>query len=318
MLLRLATAVVLFLGIAALSLLIPRSLPGEMAPADLTQHGSETICKKCPPAEQITAIGLKAQNGAWFVNVRFAAPPAGAKAAIHLDGLSGTLEVEQAGNDWHYSVPAGSSIAVPTYVAERRNLVVFRLPGTLRTSGLAVNAATGDRIPASGFAPPVYPAAIHFDTTDIVLIMLLLGTAVYGYRRGALVEVGDLSAIALSCAIAVVLAKPLAALISSETGYAQGAELIGAAVIVVICAAAGFLLVPRLTRALAPVVEHFNPTAFATVGSLLACARQLPVLSIVLVLATQFAVLDWATPNITSSLFGSALLNTSKSLFGGG
>jgi uncharacterized membrane protein required for colicin V production len=316
MALRLLIAFLVFAAIMALSLLLPRSLPGEIAARSFTPH-AQTPCAKCPPTEQLTGAGMLAGDNAWFVNARFAAPPLNAHITLAFDGVPGTVELQHAGREWRSAGERTDTIPALTSVGERGNLVVFGLPATLRATGIAVATGTGDRIPASGFAVPVYPSTVHFNGTDIVLLLVLLATAVYGFKRGALAEVADLMAIIVSFAIAAAAFRPVASVIAAATGYAQGAAAIASGVLVIVCATAGFLLFPRLLPRIAPATSGLNPAADGALGSVVACIRQLPMLAMALTIGIDVAALHWATPSITSSMLGSALLSASKTLFSG-
>lgn len=309
---RLLTAFLVFAAITALSLLIPRSLPGELPAGSFTLH-AQAVCVKCPPTEQLTGIGMLAGDNGWFVNARFVAPPFNAHITLAFDGLPDTVELQQTGKEWRYAGKRNDVLSV----SERGNLVVFSLPGTIRATGISVSTGSGDRIPASGFASPTYPSAVHFNGTDILLLLVLLATAIYGFKRGALAEVGDLIGIALSFAIAAVVFKPVTSAIVAMTGYVQGAAAIGSGVLVVVCATASFFLIPRLLPRFASATADLNPSVNGALGSALACIRQLPLLAMVLMLGIDLAVLHWATPSITSSMLGSALLSAEKTLFAG-
>jgi hypothetical protein len=301
-------------AIMALALLLPRSLPGELTAARMTPHAG-AICANCPPTERLTAIGMLAGDDGWFVNVRFAVPPRNTRITLALEGVADTLELQQAGKDWRIVGKPTDAVPALTGAGERGDLVVFQLPATSRATGIAVATATGDRIPASGFAAPVYPSTAHFNATDVLILLVLVATAVYGFRRGALAEVGDLIAIAVSFVIAALAFKPLASVIAAATGYTRGASAIASGVIVIVCATIGFVMMPRLIRRIAPTMKEINPAANGATASAIACIRQLPLLAAALTIGIEVALLHWAEPSITSSVLGSALLGAWKTLF---
>jgi uncharacterized membrane protein required for colicin V production len=187
----------------------------------------------------------------------------------------------------------------------------------LRTSGFAVTTGTGDRLPAAGFAPLTYPVAAHFNLTDLVLLLILAATAWYGTVRGFVLEIVDLSVLALSLVIAAIAYRPLAALFSSIADSSAAAATIGSGLTVVVVVFAGVFLVRRCFPAIGTMPGPFGAPANAVLGGAAGCMRQLPVLAMLLAAATDLAVLQWASGSIHSSLFGGALIHAWKTLFSG-
>ncbi len=258
---------------------------------------------------------MVAGDDAWHVNVRFAVAPLNARVALSFDGVPGTIDLRQVGKEWRYgSRPPNASLQLKG-LGQRDNLVVFDVPVALRVNGVAIGTGSGDRIPASAFVAPVYPSATQFNATDIVLLLVFVVTAAYGYRRGALVEAADLIAIMTGVAIAAVAFRPVAAVLARITEYPRGSAALGSGILVLASATVGFLLVPRLTARFESATHGVDPVVNGAVGSLTACLRQLPVLAMVLTIGTDVAVLRWASPSINSSALGTVLLHAWKTVF---
>jgi hypothetical protein len=310
---RLLTAFLVFAVLTAISFLLPRSLPGEIGGASLSAHQGAP-CAKCPPTEQLTGVGLRESDG-WFVTVRFAAPPVNTRVTLEFEGVRGAIELQQAGKEWRQVASRGAKASAEiASVAQRSDVVTFGLPATLRATGVAVTTGSGDRVPASGFAPSVYPEAAHFNATDVVLLVALVATAVYGFKRGAIAEVGDLVSILLSIVVSAIAYRPLAAMFT-QAGNPQAAAAIGSGVLVLVTAAAGFAFIPQLIARLGVATKPLAPAVNGAMGSITACLRQLALLSMALRVGLDVALLHWAAPSITSSVLGTALLNAWKTIF---
>jgi len=307
---RLVLAVVVGTLIAVLMLILPHSLPGELAPAQLTVDNGPAATR------QIDAVGVLAEERTWSVNILFHAPPAdGARVALQFAGGPGALTLVHRGIGWSQ---AGGKDAAPARLlglATRGNLVVFRLTPPA-AQGVAVASGAGGRLPQSGFAALTYPAPPHFDLTDAVLIALLAATAWFAFRRGARRELTALVAVALGLAAAIVIYRPLAGWFASWTGTSLAAVAIVSGLLVVIATLVGLIVTPRLMRVVAPLIARWPKPIDGPTAALLACVRQLPLLAMFLMIGVNVALFRWAAADITSSLFGSLLLHTVRAAFG--
>ena len=311
---RLTTTFLMSFAVLALLLLAPKALPGELAFASMTRHGA-TACSKCPASERLVAIGLAQGEHGWFANVKLAAPPSAARLTLTLEGVPNPIELQRVGSAWQYRGPTTSSSTVEiSGVAERDDLVIFALPLTIRPTGIAVATASGDRIPESGFVRPVFPAPRHLNAVDAVLMVILLATAAFGFRRGAVTELGSLAAVVLSLGIAAIAMRPLTAVMAAKTGYATAAFIAGG-ILLVLCSLLSALLMPKLLRRIQPAVSCLDSRFAGIMGSLAACMRMLSLAGLVLMISIETELLHWAAPSITSSMLGSALISASKGLF---
>ena len=311
---RVLIAIVVFVVFAALSLLLPAASPGEMAASEMTHHG-DPPCQACPPPEQLTDIGLAATDAGWFLNVRFATVPIDARVRITLDGAGGAIDLRRTGKAWKYlGKPAAGAPALRS-VTERDGLVVFGFSDGVGTNGVAVATASGDRLPASGFVAPHYASAPRFNATDAVLVAILLATAWYGYRRGALGEAADLASIVLGLVVAAFAYRPLAAALSAVAPGPRGAAILASGILVVGVALVGFAVLPRVLQSARRTASALDPMLNGVAGSTMACARQLAVLAMLLTAGVDLAALHWAAPSINSSLLGTTLLRTWRTLF---
>jgi hypothetical protein len=299
----------------ALLPLLPRSLPGELTAGSLTHHDT-AICSACSSDERLTAVGLAADDKRWFVNVRFAAQPRNVHLTLMLAGVPGAVKLQRENDQWQYIGGQAGGDPVISSVAERGDLVVIGLPRTLRATGLAVATAGGDRIPESGFVGTIYPSPRHFNVADAVFVVILIVAAMFGWRRGIVAEVGKLIAILLSLPTAVVVARPLMAIIVATGGHGIGARALAGFIVMVACATMSILVIPRLLRPIAPSAARLHPVAAGVSAAAIASISLLPLLAIALILGVDAQALHWAAPSITSSMLASALLDASKAVFG--
>jgi uncharacterized membrane protein required for colicin V production len=308
---RILIGIFLFVTLTVLALLLPRAMPGELPGAELTPH-SDLPCRACPPPEQITRAGLAAAINGWYLNVQLASPPAGTILRIAFDGVPGEIALQRSTQSWRYLHPLPAGMPAITSVAERDNRVVFGLPLALRPRGFSVSTGSGDRIPATGFIPPTYPAPAHFNAADIVLLAILAVTAWYGYRRGFLVELSDLMAIAAGLVAAVLGQRPLAALLAPVVGSPVGANVLASGLLLLgVSLACMFLLAGLRGRFTGSLEAPLN----GLLGGVTGCLRQLPLLALLLAAGSNLAILHWAAPSIQSSAFGTALLHAWNSVF---
>jgi len=303
------------LALVALSLLLPASIPGELSPNQMTPHGS-ALCQACPPTEQLTAVGMLASDSSWYVNVRFAVPPLNARLRIAFQGIPGFVDVQQSGTAWGNPRSRQRDSITPTNAQQSGNQVVFAFPATLRATGVAIATASGDRIPDSGFLEPSYPAAPHFNATDAVLLLILLATALYGFKRGLLRELGDLLVIIVSLVVAGIAYKPLGALFAGLSNP-RAAAILASGALVLAFALIGFLVLPVLSKPFAAMTSSLDPMFNKLGGSFTGCMRQLVVLAMLLGVGTGLSVLPWADASIHSSLLGSALIHAWQTVFAG-
>jgi uncharacterized membrane protein required for colicin V production len=302
-----------FLAVVALSLLLPRALPGELPAGEMTPHGS-AVCGACPPTEKIAAAGLALTPNGGALSVRFAATPLNSKLTILLDGVPGELTLSQNGAAWGYAGRKRAAVRLAGS-AQRDDIVVFTFPADLRVSGFALKTSAGDRFPDSGFASPVYPQPPHFNASDVALLLLLAAAAWYGVKRGFLFEVADLVVVFASLAIAALAYRPAAAAISQMTHSRAAAAIIASGILLIVTGLAGFFLVRRHLGVLIQGTPPFDWRIGALLGGVAGCLRQLPVLAMVLAASADLTALHWASSNINSSLLGSALLHTWRMLF---
>jgi uncharacterized membrane protein required for colicin V production len=311
---RILTAVVVFLALGALSLILRPSAPGTMSSAELSPH-TQAKCHTCPPTEQLTGAGAVAGRNEWYVNADFATPPFNSTLRLEFDGVPGSVELKQTGTTWNYS--GSNSAASVTSVDQDGNRVVLSLPASLHTNGFAVSTGSGDRIPASGFFAPRYAAPSHFNMTDVIVILILVAAAWYGYKRGLATEMADLIAVAISLVVAAIALRPLSGVFSGITTSPAAASTLAGAILVIVTATLGFMFVPRLLKSWgfrgtsSPAVARFG-------GAALAPLRQLAVIAMLLALGTQLKVLSWASASITSSRIGGALLDAWRKLYSAG
>jgi uncharacterized membrane protein required for colicin V production len=310
---RLLVTLILFVAVAALALLLPASLPGEMSSAAMTSHASPA-CTACPPVEQLVAAGMVAGDGGWYVNVLFAAPPFNARLRLAFDDLPQAIDLQQTGTAWHVAAGRAGPMVV-TSVAQRDGRVVFGLPAELRTRGLSVTTASGDRIPVTGSIAPQYPAGPHFNATDVVLIAILALTSWAGYRRGVLTEAASLAAMVLSIVIAVIAYRPLAAWLADLTGSPRTGAALGSGSVVLMAGFASLAAVPGVLKSFRASVSGMNDAMAHGLGAIVAPLRQLIVLAMLVTIGADAAVLHWAANSIDSSLFGSTLLHAWRALF---
>jgi uncharacterized membrane protein required for colicin V production len=310
---RLLAALLTLVVISALSLLLPANLPGELSTAELTTRAG-SLCAKCPPTEQLTGVGMKAGDHEWYVNVRFAAPPVNSRLRLSLSGVPGAIDLQQSGKEWRHSHRSPATSPIVIGIAQREDLVVVTIPGDVRTDGMAVETVSGDRWPASGFAAATFQSTTRFNTTDAVLLLVLLGAAAFGYRRGAVTEGGDLIVVGISLAIAALALGPVRAMLSRLIDDPKAAAAMASAALVLIVSLAGFLAVPRVTAWLTRSVP-LAPAMNGAIGSLSATVRQLVALAMFLAIGTRVALLSWAAMSINSSLLGTALLHAWSRLF---
>jgi len=310
---RVLIGAMVFLAVVALSLLLPRALPGELPAGEMTPHGAGA-CGACPPTEQIAAAGLTLTPNGAALSVRFEASPLNSKLTILLDGIPGDLTLRQSGAAWGYARGKRAAVRLAGS-AQRDNTVVFSFPADLRIAGFALKTGAGDQFPHSGFALPVYPHSPHFNGSDVALLLVLAATACYGVKRGFLVEVADLVVVFVSVAIAGIGYRPAAAAISQMTHSRAAAAIIASGVLLIATGLAGFFLVRRHLAVLIQRTPPFDPRISALLGGAAGCLRQLPVLAMVLAASADLAALHWASPSINSSLLGSALLHTWRELF---
>jgi uncharacterized membrane protein required for colicin V production len=311
---RSLVALLVFVVLAVLSLLLPRRMPGELSGAELTPHAAPA-CQSCPPTEQITGAALATGEDAWHLNLRFAARPFNSVLRISFAGVPDVIELRQAGDSWRYSGPSIGGMPPITSVAQRGNQLVLTLPLTLRTTGVAVSTASGDRMPASNFLSPVYPSPAHGNVTDAVLVCVLLATAWFGYRRGLVPEAANLTAMLLSMAIAAAASRPLFALGARIASYPRAGAALGCALLIVCSGIAGLVVVPRLFRRFGLTAIPLHPFYSGALGATAACVRQLAVLAMVLAVGTDLAILNWASSSVHSSLLGAPLIHAWKTLF---
>lgn len=305
-------AVLVFLALLALSLLLPARIPGELSGSAMSQH-EQPLCEACPRAQRLTALGVVASEDAWHVNIQFAAPPFNNSLQLQLQGLPDAIDLEQTGTTWR--TPSGAGSTSVKSITQHGDRVVVELPASLRTNGFAASTASGDRMPASGFVTPLYPGSAHFNATDVVLLLILLAGAWYGYKRGLLPETADLIAVALALAIAAVVAKPLSAAFASMTSTPAAAADLASGAVVVVTGILGFLFVPKIADRFRDAARGFPPLVGRGGGAAFAVVRQLIVLAMILSVGVQLRVFNWAAASITSSAIGSALLNAWRTLY---
>jgi uncharacterized membrane protein required for colicin V production len=314
---RLVVALLVFVLLIALSLLIPRALPGELSAEELTPHGI-LLCRACPPTEQITGAGLAAASDGWHLNVRFAAPPFNTILRVSFDGIPGVMEIQHTGQSWQYTRPLPAGFPKLMNTAERDALAVFSFPASSRLNGFAIHTGSGDQLPESGFLAPTYPAAPHFNATDVVLLLILAGMAWYGFTRGFLLEVVDLLSIVVSLIIARIAYRPLAGLFTQMTNSPAAGAILGSGLLVLALALVGIFLARRYFARHDQSGGSFDPQINGILGGAVGCVRQIPILAMLLTAGTDLAVLHWATASIRSSLLGTALLRAWSTLFSAG
>ena len=308
---RVFLAALIFIGIMAISMLLPRALPGEMSAGEMTPH-ELSACASCLPTERIAAAGLSLTPERSALNVQFAAPPVNAALRIRFEGLAGEMTLQQSGAAWSAH---GSTAVKPIGIAGRGDRLVVLLPTDASIAGFALSTRSGDVFPRSGFVPPAYPATPHFNASDVALLLILAASAWYGARRGFLVELSDLLVIATSLVIAATAYHPLAGLFEDLTGSPKAGAILGSGVLMLATGGIGFFLVRRHFARLGDHAPVFDPRAGAVLGAAAGCLRQLPVLAMVLAAGADLAILHWASANINSSILGSSLLHTWRALF---
>jgi len=204
----------------------------------------------------------------------------------------------------------------PAGIIASGNKVIVAFPETLSVTGVAAATGSGDRMPYTGFLAPTYPAAPHFNATDVVLLLVLGLTAYYGFRRGFVTEVSDLIVLALSLAISALLARPIGSAIAVVVGSAKAGAIGASALLVIVFAVSGAYFVRKYLPKFAKA-DPFDARTSAILGALTGCVRQLPVLALLLAAGTGLAVLRWASANIQSSLIGSALIQAWQAVYAG-
>jgi uncharacterized membrane protein required for colicin V production len=313
---RVLIALLVFAGVTAISLLMPRALPGEMSGSELRSHAI-LPCATCPPPEQIVSAGLAVGGEQWFLNVKFAAPPVASRVAISLDGAPGTLQLQRAGAAWSLARPVPPGFPRVLHIDQRDDRLVVTLEPAATVSGFFVSTGSGDRLPSSGFAPPTYPAAAHFNETDFVLLLILAATAAYGFSRGFAVEIADLAAMVLSLTVAALIYRPLASVFEHITGSKTAGPVLGSGVLVVGLALGGMFVVRKFFSQRAEACLSLPAQWNGVLGGTAGCLRQLPVMAMLLAAGMNLAALHWAANSMQSSLLGSALMRAWRTPFSG-
>jgi uncharacterized membrane protein required for colicin V production len=311
---RVLMGLLVFAVVTALSRLLPVSMPGELSLGQMTRHAAEP-CQACPTTEQIVAVGIKPGEDKWFLNVRFAAPPFNTTMHTWFAGVPGAMEVQQTGKAWRIPRAKHAGMLAVASVTQRDNQVVFGFPAALRISGVAVGTGSGDRLPASGFAEPVFSPASHFNATDVVLLLIFVASAWYVFKRGLAVELADLIVVMASVAVSVMVRRPLAGALAQMTTSPQTAALAAGGLAVVVLGTAGFFWVTALRRFVQGGAQAIDFRLNGVCGSTAAALRQCVMLAMLLTAGADLAVLGWASASIHSSIIGETLVHAWKGLF---
>jgi uncharacterized membrane protein required for colicin V production len=309
---RALIAILVFGVVLILSFLLPSAMPGEMPQSQLAPR-SGPVCTTCPPSDQLTGLGMLPTSDGLYVNVQFAAPPLNTLLRVAFAGMPGEVDFQQFGQSWNV---VGNPSVRPAGIMASENKVVVAFPATLSVTGVAAATGSGDRMPYTGFLAPTYPAAPHFNATDVVLLIVLGLTAYYGFRRGFVVEVSDLIVLALSLTVSALLARPIGSAIAGVVGSAKAGAIGASALLVIVFAVSGAFFVRKYLPKFAKA-DPFDARTSAILGALTGCVRQLPVLALLLAAGTGLAVLHWASANIQSSLIGSALIQAWQAVYVG-
>jgi uncharacterized membrane protein required for colicin V production len=309
---RVLMGLLVFAVVMALSLLLPQALPGELSRGEMTAVTSN--CGACPRAEKIVAAGMVSSSDGVYVNVEFAAPPTNSRLSVAFSDTAGEVRLVSSAGNWSFADGPRSSIELMN-VAQRERRVVLQFPGTLRADRFAVTTGSGDRFPLNGFADAQYPASARFNFTDVLLLLAMTATAWYGARRGFLLEIADLVVLVVGLAIAAMVHRPVVSLFSGVTDSAATAAGISSVVTVVAVVFAGIFFVRKYLPKITASVGTFATPSDAVLGATTGCLRQLPLLAMMLAFSTNLAALSWASPNVHSSLIGSALVHAWKSVF---
>lgn len=308
---RVLVALVIFAVILVLAFALPRLLPGEIPAARLAVPPAGA-CGGCRSEDRLVGAGAMAEAGAWYVNVRFAAPPDTVALRLEFD-RAGFLDVERRDGSWRQRDATGGPRL--TGVAERGALVIFTV-SPAGASGLAAIGPSNSRAPADGFAQPLSPPRPSFNLVDVVILGLLALSAYRGLRREPAAELTDLVIILGSFAIAILLSRPFAASFEGLGVPPMAAIALGGGLVVLAVVIAGFVAAPRIAPPIARIVRGVPPDIARSGGSVLAAARQLPMLALILLLIVDLLLLAWISPAIRESLIGSGLLNLGRGIFG--
>jgi uncharacterized membrane protein required for colicin V production len=311
---RVLVGLLVFAVITALSRLLPASMPGELSLGQMTRRIAKP-CRVCQPTEQIVAVGMTAGEDRWYVNVRFAARPFNTSLRISFAGVPGAVELQQTGTTWRVARERRAGIPSVASLTQRDNQLVLGFPAALRTNGVAAGTGPGDRLPASGFAEPVFASAAHFNATDLVILLIFAASASYGFKRGLALELPDLIVVMASVAVAVAVRRPLAGHLTPLTGSPQTAALLAGGLAVVVLGTVSFLLLPALRRFVWAGAQGMDVRIGGVFGSTAAALRQCVVVAMLLAAAADLSVLRWANADIHSSLIGGTLLHAWKGLF---
>ena len=228
---------------AALRPLLPTKMPGELTSGQMTQH-DPSRCPACPRGEQIESAGWIREGNSLSLTVQFADAPANTHLRIYFAEVRDALQLQQVGSSCRISRRRETDAPTPVEVSQRKNRVVFTFLGTFHTDGIAVATSSGDRIPASGFIGPWRPSAPHLNVTDGIIIVVLVATAWYGYRRGMLVEMTKLAMVIVAVGTAILAYRPVVKFTMQVTGDEHVAAVLGPVLLVVVLATGGSRLRP--------------------------------------------------------------------------
>lgn len=302
---RVLVALLIFAVMVVLSLVLPRVLPGEMPEQDLIQADAAVS-----DTNGLTGLGLLADRGSSFVNLRFADPPDEIRMELEF-GDGNVVALERGPQGWrqrdNYEIRLTSA-------AERDGLVVLRIDGA-SASGVAATAEPGGRVPQSGFAPRTEPPQPRFNLADIVLLAILGLTAWFGSKRGIAGEITDLIVVAIGFTLAAILFRPIGAVLGQWVANPTYAMIVSGTLVVLLCVGFGFLLAPRLSKAVSAVTRRLVPDSIPVVGGVAAVLRQLPMLAIFLLLIVDLLLFAWIAPEIRASLIGSRLIEGVSAIF---